>query len=602
MRKEVIHINKLFYLVLLLLISGCEHDVNVAEQQGGGEDTDDKVQIEIFTRANSYDLPSTRAAESTIGMTPWVLVFKGDGGSATFVEAVQAFEMVGKRYVILTKQNSKCQLLILANNQAKFYYNNDNADGYEFNETNLKAKLSGVTLSDACTRLLTEPLSSPSLAIPYSGTSEIIPMSAVLEVSKIDNNTKIQNSDPTKGALMLTRAVARIAVVNTAVNFKLNGIVALFNVARQGQLHNYSNSIMNNASNLTEYQGASDYSSFLVVPNGGQSTDDSPIYIYESEKQNDMYMIIQGKYDSKDYYYKMAIVDTDLDAMDLLRNHSYTFTIINAKGPGYDKVDDAKVAKPSNVDLDFRITVDDSDSYEIMANNDYYLGVSNSVFIAYTDVDKVYEAFNLVTDCEIEFPAARNITDNKHEVDDYSFALAAPADGKLPIVTNGSSSPRITTVEVKVSNWLMFYEEGQFVEGVEKNNAYITLKLGNLEKQVHIRQRRAIGTSRTVLEYRPTDSYPYPGDFPNLMDYHCLTGQVQDGKEWIKLRPSTMVEREDTDRIIVEDGKIFIEILANATGQDRRGTVYLTTVATNGSSVGGSSVKRIKVDITQKGN
>mgnify|MGYP000340871997 CR=1 FL=1 len=82
------------------------------------------------------------------------------------------------------------------------------------------------------------------------------------------------------------------------------------------------------------------------------------------------------------------------------------------------------------------------------------------------------------------------------------------------------------------------------------------------------------------------------------MDYHCLTGQVEDGddnpKNWIKLRPSTMVEREDT-------GQIFIEVLPNTTNNRRRGTVYLTTVMSNGSSVGGSSVKRIKIDITQKG-
>ena len=285
MRKIVIHINKLFYLLLLLLISSCEHDINSTEQQGGGNDSDDKVQIEIFTRAHSYDLPSTRAAENDISMTPWVLVFKGNGGSATFVEAVQAFEMVGKRYVILTKQSSKCQLLILANTQSKFYYNNDNANGYVFNETNLNTRLSGVTLADACSKLLTEPLASPSLTIiPYSGTGEIIPMSAVLEVNKIDNDTKIQNSDPSKGALLLTRAVARIAVVNTADNFELNGIMALFNVPRQGQLHNYSNSIMNNTSNLTEYQGASDYSTPLVaasVVTEGQSTNSNPIYIYE---------------------------------------------------------------------------------------------------------------------------------------------------------------------------------------------------------------------------------------------------------------------------------------------------------------------------------
>lgn len=77
----------------------------------------------------------------------------------------------------------------------------------------------------------------------------------------------------------------------------------------------------------------------------------------------------------------------------------------------------------------------------------------------------------------------------------------------------------------------MYFENGQFENGVEKNNAYITLKLGNLEKQVHIRQRQAINASGTVLEYRPTDSYPYPGTYPNLMDYHCLTGQVEDGDD-----------------------------------------------------------------------
>ena len=62
-----------------------------------------------------------------------------------------------------------------------------------------------------------------------------------------------------------------------------------------------------------------------------------------------------------------------------------------------------------------------------------------------------------------------------------------------------------------------------------------------------------------------------------------------------------MVEREDTERIIVEDGQIFIEVLPNTSNNRRRGTVYLTTVMSNGSSVGGSSVKRIKIDITQKG-
>ena len=53
------------------------------------------------------------------GKNPWMFVFKGEGPNATFVEAVQAFELAGKRYVILTKQSndSKYQLLILAHSR-----------------------------------------------------------------------------------------------------------------------------------------------------------------------------------------------------------------------------------------------------------------------------------------------------------------------------------------------------------------------------------------------------------------------------------------------------------------------------------------------------
>lgn len=43
----------------------------------------------------------------------------------------------------------------------------------------------------------------------------------------------------------------------------------------------------------------------------------------------------------------MAIVNKDVQLMDLQRNHSYQFTIVTAKGPGYDTVEDAKASKPS---------------------------------------------------------------------------------------------------------------------------------------------------------------------------------------------------------------------------------------------------------------
>lgn len=609
MTKAAIHITNLFYLIFLILMSSCVHEIYLSEETGEEkEEPTDKVRIEIFTRANPYNLPATRAAESEVGMTPWVLVFKGNDENATFVEAVQAFELVGKRYVILTKQpaGTKYQLLILANPLNNRFCYGDAGTLYEFTKDILSDKLTNPnieTLSDACKKLLTEPLASPSFTVPFSGTNQTIPMSYLLEVDKIDNTTKIENND--KSSLLLVRTLAKMIIVNKAANFEFKGVMAVVNAPRQGRLHKLGNSIMGNTSNLTEYQYDINYSAPLVtaetVAAGEQSTENNPIYLYESDTQNNTYIIIKGTYENKDYYYKMAIVNTALESMDILRNRAYTFTIIAAKGPGYDTMGDAKVAKPSNIDLDFKILVDDSDSYEIMANNDYYLGVSNSVFIAYYTgaVEKGYEVFKLTTDCKTDFPNSRTISTNREELDG-SFNLAYPADGIIPIV-DGGITPCVTPVGVYVTEWLMWYEDTQYTSGgVQRDNAYVTLKLGNLEKQIHIRQRRAIPATGVTLKYVPTaDTDPTGYE----MKYYCLSAYVEDGsddpKNWIKLRPSTGVHREDTDNITVDDGAILIEVLPNTGSASRSGIIYLTTIKDPNSNPSGSSMQRIKININQ---
>ena len=609
MTKAAIHITNLFYLIFLILMSSCVHEIYLSEEPGGEKEVlTDKVRIEIFTRANPYNLPTTRAAESEVGMTPWVLVFKGNDENATFVEAVQAFELVGKRYVILTKQpaGTKYQLLILANPLNNRFCYGDAGTLYEFTKDILSDKLTNPnieTLSDACKKLLTEPLASPSFTVPFSGTNQTIPMSYLLEVDKIDNTTKIENND--KSSLLLVRTLAKMIIVNKAANFEFKGVMAVVNAPRQGRLHKLGNSIMGNTSNLTEYQYDINYSAPLVtaetVAAGEQSTENNPIYLYESDTQNNTYIIIKGTYENKDYYYKMAIVNTALESMNILRNRAYTFTIIAAKGPGYDTMGDAKVAKPSNIDLDFKILVDDSDSYEIMANNDYYLGVSNSVFIAYYTgaVEKGYEAFKLTTDCKTDFPNSRTISTNREELDG-SFNLAYPADGIIPIV-DGGITPCVTPVGVYVTEWLMWYEDTQYTSGgVQRDNAYVTLKLGNLEKQIHIRQRRAIPATGVTLKYVPTaDTDPTGYE----MKYYCLSAYVEDGsddpKNWIKLRPSTGVHREDTDNITVDDGAILIEVLPNTGSASRSGIIYLTTIKDPNSNPSGSSMQRIKININQ---
>ena len=92
----------------------------------------------------------------------------------------------------------------------------------------------------------------------------------------------------------------------------------------------------------------------------------------------------------------------------------------------------------------------------------------------------------------------------------------------------------------------------------------------------------------------------------NEVNYYCLSGYVDsvinpDAKNWIKLRPSTSGNRDDTESIMVDDGIIRIEIQANGSGASRTGVVYLTTIGVPGSSSTVNSMERIKISITQLG-
>lgn len=71
MRESKRYITVFFYLILLLFMVGCEHDVSTMGQENEEEVLKEKVQIEIFARAKSYSLPPTRALESEVGKTPW---------------------------------------------------------------------------------------------------------------------------------------------------------------------------------------------------------------------------------------------------------------------------------------------------------------------------------------------------------------------------------------------------------------------------------------------------------------------------------------------------------------------------------------------------
>ena len=546
-----IKIHIIYLLVLLTFFSAC----SIKEEVPGEPVTigETKVRFELFTKAGTYGLPVSRAGEneSVVDEQPWVLVFLGTGGTASFVEAVQAELYNGKTYVYLEEQAGNCQLLILANSPSRFYMN---GVGYAYTADNFVNTLRGRDLDYACRNLLTEALIDPQYTVPYIGQK--LPMSDLVNLSKIDASVTIPN-------IQLKRIVGKIVVENTDADFVLEGITVVTNVAKNSKLHNLTDALEQNigADNLVEYRKDDSYALNIVdaeeIVTGGQTTKNNPLYVYETHSlSNDTYLVIRGHYKGESFFYKMALVNNDQHVLDILRNTEYIFTITSVRGRGFISMADAKASLASNTNLDYSILVQEESSYEIVSNNEYYLGVTNSHFEIYASAASgtAYVAFSLITDCKSESIGERTITATS------GLRIVSPVDGMIPVSTTLPSQVKI--------EMLAGFTSGE-----------IELRLGNLRKTVTVKRREQVTSSGTIISSFIDDGY-------------YISAYVEDyvNHSWLKLGPEEGEVRNDPDYIYVDNGKIKLYVEKNTSG-NREGVVYV--------SVGKGITQRIKVYITQ---
>ena len=546
-----IKIHIIYLLVLLTFFSAC----SIKEEVPGEPVTigETKVRFELFTKAGTYGLPVSRAGEneSVVDQQPWVLVFLGTGGTASFVESVQAELYNGKTYVYLEEQAGNCQLLILANSPSRFYMN---GVGYAYTADNFVNTLRGRDLDYACRNLLTEALIDPQYTVPYIGQK--LPMSDLVNLSKIDASVTIPN-------IQLKRIVGKIVVENTDADFVLEGITVVTNVAKNSKLHNLTDALEQNigADNLVEYRKDDSYALNIVdaeeIVTGGQTTKNNPLYVYETHSlSNDTYLVIRGHYKGESFFYKMALVNNDQHVLDILRNTEYIFTITSVRGRGFISMADAKASLASNTNLDYSILVQEESSYEIVSNNEYYLGVTNSHFEIYASAASgtAYVAFSLITDCKSESIGERTITATS------GLRIVSPVDGMIPVSTTLPSQVKI--------EMLAGFTSGE-----------IELRLGNLRKTVTVKRREQVTSSGTIISSFIDDGY-------------YISAYVEDyvNHSWLKLGPEEGEVRNDPDYIYVDNGKIKLYVEKNTSG-NREGVVYV--------SVGKGITQRIKVYITQ---
>lgn len=117
--------------------------------------------------------------------------------------------------------------------------------------------------------------------------------------------------------------------------------------------------------------------------NSGWQTGETPFY---ETAAGQAYLIVKGKYNSVESYYKVAFLDNKTkDAMPLLRNHAYTVKITHVNTYGWPTEAEAiKDPYPEN-----RMMVDVKDDNplvnDMIACKDYHLGVSDQVSGAWND-------------------------------------------------------------------------------------------------------------------------------------------------------------------------------------------------------------------------
>ncbi len=546
----------------------------------GNEVNYNGVEVELFTRSNEFKKPVTRATanEYAVERTPWVLVFEGSGDNAVFKEASRAYTLTGinnKTFVKLQPTTNPCRLLILANLKDIFYL----YEGSTYNEyatTDFNAKLSGKQLSEVCSTLFTGTLANPQTVVPFLNDS--LTMSYLYEATGgITAGMKIQNSDNTP--LELTRNMAKVIVENQASNFQFHGITFVKNVSERGLIHRLNSTWSANVG-LTDYKATTGN----IADAESESTVNNPIYLYETKTTNNTYIIIKGLYQKKVCYYKMALVDNNRNAINILRNNKYVFTITKADCLGHDNVSEAINAPAYNTGIHATLLVTNESAYETEAFDDYYLSVSNSAYITYSNEDGPFDVFS--------FLAYKNTGTVSGYINLWG-PLSLSDDTPREITTTNSTTT-LRKVKLKIDHTFDWDNEENYMR---YENDYYEIRLGNLKKSMRVRREAAIPPTGKTLVYYWWEGY-------DAYAHYLLSGEVITGDDWIQLLPLSEINSGNTKNIIVEDGKLHIKILPNIGSTERTGTVYLSAIKNPGWNPedGPQTSYRIKVDITQLGN
>lgn len=203
--------------------------------------------------------------------------------------------------------------------------------------------------------------------------------------------------------------------------------------------------------------------------NSGWQTGETPFY---ETAAGQAYLIVKGKYNSVESYYKVAFLDnTTKDAMPLLRNHAYTVKITHVNTNGWPT--EAEAIKDPYPENRMRVDVKDDNPLvtDMIACKDYHLGVSDQVSGAWDDENIIATVVTTIKN---------NEKPTLSKSDDWIKGVTVSETITVPD-TNGPNST--TGKKYKIS---IAVDKNEYSE--EPRPGTVTVKSGDLTRTITVTQ------------------------------------------------------------------------------------------------------------------
>lgn len=494
------------FILILAVFAGCSQDAIV--ENPNPTVPEGYIRAALDLKVEEPDSIQTRATDDEEkafdDTNVWVLMFDNSSPMKLVQAPVKAIKSGTKLYVLLRATTQPVNIYTVAGLSSTL----NTAMG---TATYLPE---GMTFANVISKLQTDG-DVPPAGVPI-GSGAYFHMSSAgtfLSTGTIPL-TSIQQQD-------LTRNVAKINVDASALNiadFKLEGVI-LANGAKKGFVFPQTTLPVNHGGTI-QY----DEKTNNIV--GNKLT--SEIYLYENAGfsgalPNPTKLIIKGSYKGgPSGYYRMDILKNNGDGTytpyDIKRNCCYTLKIKKIENGGYLSITDALAQEPSNTWYD--VVVKDQDSYDIVSNGHYYMGVSNSEFIVYGNGTQLA---NLpITTVTTNAPAGTRTS------------ITPPTITGLSAVTSSLTATNGTVTKTNIYATLT----------AANATEYIDIRVGNLTRRINIRRSAAVNAD---------------GHKTDFIDPQYVAGEVISNMPWVRLAATSTADFVSSPTtLILPSGGIYV--------------------------------------------